>query len=418
MIRARRAGRWQGGARAASLSLAAMALAAGCSRDLEVGRFLGPGTSGSTTSTTVTTVGSGGTGGTTAGAGGNGGQLFTSTSSGAGGQGGTTSGPGAGGGGSTASSSSGGGGSGGGIVGLGCLPLGAGGPEGVAQGATSLLVAATASAAYWVDQGQNGAPSALYRFPLSPACDGSFTARDLGVRRVGGLVRDGTNLYLALGDPGELWQIPLAGGNPLTLASGPSAFGSVITDSVDVYWAIPDEGRIMKVAVGGGATTEAASGEGAPESLTFEGASFFWTTAVPPAIRSRAKDLASPATTLLVEPARPLGLAISAGVVYWIRPASAPNAHDAALMFAPAGGGSAAPLVPGLAAPSSLLTDGTYAYWTDLVDQTVMVVPHSMPGAPEIFASGQQGPSGIVGAGLELYWVNQGAKQLVRKLRK
>ena len=62
-----------------------------------------------------------------------------------------------------------------------------------------LLVTATASAAYWVDQGQNGAPSTLYRFPVSPQCDGSFTAQGLGVRLGLGSARDLPQQRLELG---------------------------------------------------------------------------------------------------------------------------------------------------------------------------------------------------------------------------
>jgi hypothetical protein len=125
------------------------------------------------------------------------------------------------------------------------------------QPGTALL--AVDGSIFWSGQGMQ----ALYAGASSPTLLGWFG----GVN----LASDGSNLYWAdygnypNAPGGQVWQLPLTGGTPLSLASGQAQTWDVQTDGANVYfsdqaWQQPFPASINSVPVGGGPVTNLATG--------------------------------------------------------------------------------------------------------------------------------------------------------------
>jgi uncharacterized repeat protein (TIGR03803 family) len=148
-----------------------------------------------------------------------------------------------------------------------------------------------------------------------------------------GIAVDATSVYWTDYSSNALKTVASAGGQPATIAMGPSGFGGgrVAVDSTSVYWtsdrieqsdASGPSGALMKVAIAGGAPV-----------------------------------------TLVSSPDVGWGLAVDGTTAYWIGPG--------ALIAVPLDGGPVATLYSGGGVLNGIAIDSTSAYWTDMARNTV-----------------------------------------------
>jgi hypothetical protein len=93
---------------------------------------------------------------------------------------------------------------------------------------------------------------------------------------------DATRVYFSdfSGGTAQILSVPLAGGNPATVASGGDKYACVAVDGAGVYYF--DNGSVMKAPLGGGGGTALATGQdllkGTP--LVVAGGTLYWITDV------------------------------------------------------------------------------------------------------------------------------------------
>jgi hypothetical protein len=193
----------------------------------------------------------------------------------------------------------------------------------------------------------------------------------------------------------SLWRAPLAGGSPVTLATNQGYGAQALTaDATNVYWFARDPPGVEMVPSAGGAATTAVAGAMSAYGLTAAGGYLFW---YHNAVVYQA-PIGGNSTTLATTSSSITGIAADGTNVYWsdgstvarvpigggtaVTLTTAQNAAVAAIDGAyvyyidgstlnkvSVSGGTPIPLVH--CTPASLVTDATYAYWTDAAAGTV-----------------------------------------------
>lgn len=182
---------------------------------------------------------------------------------------------------------------------------------------------------------QFGPDPALVRLPLGGGSLATMAplATSSGSLDVGSLAVDATNAYWSQPSTGSVMSVPLAGGAPLTLATAQANPGPVTLDSANLYWAnggqwafptMPpgsDEGSIVKLPLAGGAPITLASGI-SPCGLATDGTSVYFTDFSKGAVNGQVlkvpvaggipSTIATPGKAPLVCP-----IAVDATSVYW-----------------------------------------------------------------------------------------------------
>jgi hypothetical protein len=234
---------------------------------------------------------------------------------------------------------------------------------------------------------------------------------------------DGSNVYWTELSPGNVMQAPLAGGAPVTLASGQMNPAAVAVDGTSVYWINVQggaAGSLNKVPIGGGAVVtlvpQVAGAEiGAgnlPNTITVDATSvYFLTTGEngnPSQVLSVPVGGGQP-TVLASEPGEILAIAIDSTNVYY-EPSNvlksvplnggppavlatvtgsgggwaiAPNGANVYVLNSdvysvPVGGGSASLIVSSGSESGDWLAmavDSTQVFWTDIVAGTIGRAP-------------------------------------------
>jgi hypothetical protein len=216
--------------------------------------------------------------------------------------------------------------------------------------ALSGSIAAQDDTVYWADGNfPQGAVGSV------PADGGDRTTLATADEPIG-LVIDDTNIYFSTfgssdNAVGTIVKQPLAGGAPVTLASGLSTVGPIAIDDSNVYWT--DEfGAVASVAIAGGAVHQLV-----PAQYTL------------------------PPNTIL--DSWPTGITVSDGLVYWT---STPldGMSPSTIQSIAIGGGSATTLATLDTQPSGLAVDDTFVYWGEVGP----IIPGSGLGAPPIVNQG------------------------------
>jgi hypothetical protein len=161
--------------------------------------------------------------------------------------------------------------------------------------------------------------------------------------------------------------VPIAGGNPTTLASSSNLSPvDIAVLGTDLYWTngfTSNNGSVMKVPIHGGVPTTLASGRVGPENLAVDGAYVYWTEAAPLGGVSgsvmRVPIGGGTPTTIASQQAGPVGIAVDATSVYWT------NNYGGTVFFAPLGGGASSTLASGQSEPGHIVVDATGIYWAN-----------------------------------------------------
>ena len=92
----------------------------------------------------------------------------------------------------------------------------------------------------------------------------------------GPIATDGTRLYWINYDDGTIRAMPVAGGTPVTIATG-TAPRNLAVDSTHVYWTEPTTGEVLRAPLEGGATTPLATAQPEPSGIMVFGGRVYWT---------------------------------------------------------------------------------------------------------------------------------------------
>jgi sugar lactone lactonase YvrE len=229
---------------------------------------------------------------------------------------------------------------------------------------------------------------------------------------------------------GSVVKMPLSGGAPTTMATGLQAPTHITVDTDNVYWtsddwrafnpmldAGPPSGGILMLPLAGGTPITLASGLYSPDWITVSGGTLLWDDWGNPEDSSEgsvsqieARQGAS-VVTLATGQLSPTGLAVNATNLYWCNQGD--DTPGDGVVFAlprPPAGGVASTLatIPesGMSNPIYLAIDTTHVYWTDFTNGVVVAEPIG-GGAITTLAKGVA-PYGIAADGTNVYWSDWG----------
>jgi sugar lactone lactonase YvrE len=167
------------------------------------------------------------------------------------------------------------------------LPLGDGGAITVLAGRPGVAnaLALGGTSLYWTETGENivGQPPPATDVMSAPIAGGAPVTIASGQIQPSGIATDATNVYWANqggdGDPGDtpesIVKAPLAGGTPVTLASGVAVSLAIAVDDESVYFADHAAGVVGRVPKAGGAMTTLLSGLTYPNAIAVDATSVY-----------------------------------------------------------------------------------------------------------------------------------------------
>lgn len=228
------------------------------------------------------------------------------------------------------------------------------------NGGTVGAVAVDTTHVYWVGFDVNQPSSGvLAKVPIN---GGPITALAAGLAQPTAVAVDRENVYWSDSQLGTVMKLPLAGGKPTTLFSGPGV-SAIAIDATFVYWtsgllALSGPGSVMRVPIAGGAASTLAGGLDTPDAIAVDATHVYWAnrgvTGQPTSGSVVSLPLAGGAiVTLASTQLEPFAIAIDSTNVYW--------ATGAGVALVPKAGGS--PMTLATAAVSAMAVDGVDVYW-------------------------------------------------------
>jgi sugar lactone lactonase YvrE len=225
-----------------------------------------------------------------------------------------------------------------------------------------------------------------------------------------GLTVDATRVYWTDWDAGVIASVPVAGGNPTTLATGQTRPGAIAVDAAHVYWST--ETSLMTAPLAGGSTTTLVSSAPDIGQLVASAGRVYGTT--PTAIFSAFAGMPTTSPTPMVTGASGMyNLAIAGAQPFWSTATSSATSLDGALLTQAPGTGTTITLASGLGQCGGLALGADTIYFTDTTRGLVMKVASS-GGTPVVLASKQPGPGNVAVDATSIYWTNSGDDTLMK----
>lgn len=211
-----------------------------------------------------------------------------------------------------------------------------------------------------------------------------------------------TAVYTVAGGGGNVPQGIVAGctktgcgGNYTTLASGQTNVWGVAADDTNVYWTNGGGGAVAKVPVGGGAPVTLATG--AAGEIIARGGIVFYGTINGGASGSLWSVPAAGGSPSLITNVEPMSLGAGDGYVFV-------GANGGDVLRIPVGGGVPSVIASsGTQAFTGIAADDTNVYWTDFDSGDVLTAP-ICGGAVVTLATGQKALTGIAVDANNVYW--------------
>jgi hypothetical protein len=214
-------------------------------------------------------------------------------------------------------------------------------------------------------------------------------------------------------------RAPIAGGLPEVLASDRAAAVGLAVDARFVYYTQPAAGRVMRVPVDGGLPVALASGldtplllalDASPSSMPTGGASLYWTGGHAPGGGTVMKlALASDAAPVILIDGQtsPRAIAAQDGFAYWTDVVDGTILRTSTAGPDDSGVRTASRLATGLVAPTDLFLAGGFAYAPDQAGHLRRVPVAGGPLEDVVDTTGI--PYGVATDGISIYWSTVGS---------
>jgi len=226
----------------------------------------------------------------------------------------------------------------------------------------------------------------------------------------GALAVDGHNAYWIADLEYRLMSVPLAGGDPVTVATTGQAQALAI-DATSAYWLNFDltthTSTVMKAPLSGGEAVQLAVAQSIQGSLAVDGTSVYWTeldTSVGTVFLEKVSIDGGPVTTLLSTTAswnHAGAIAVAPTRVYFA--GAAVDGHDGLLGVASTGG-APIEITRTSAVAAAVATDESFLYFSELDSGSVKKVPLE-GGTPSALSAGSARVSDIATNGAKTCWV-------------
>ncbi len=258
---------------------------------------------------------------------------------------------------------------------------------------------------YWTNQVSNGTVMRVLRHGGTPQLVATSE------NPPGGLAVDATSVYWSeFANGGSVWRLDRSDvgdtSKAIELASGQGSSFALTVDGTRVFWVTP--GTVRTVLKSGGGYIQIANNQGTPAGLLAALGYAFWTNVTDGTVSGREYGAADAGILVLASnQTYPSGLTGDLGNLYWANHMGGMGGLTPSIMSMPRSGATEPEvLADGQAGPLGVAQRGTYVYWTNNTDGTIMRVLKT-GGTPEQLASGQQAPGGIAVDSTAVYWANR-----------
>lgn len=157
--------------------------------------------------------------------------------------------------------------------------------------------------------------------------------------------------------PSAVMRVPIEGGTPVTLVSGGST-NAIAIDRDYLYWTDQHAGFVSKVLLAGGDAVELASGQDSPRAITVDDVNVYWANRGG-IIMKAPREGGVPARVAVVSDDLMVDIVVDPTDIY----ALSGGDTGGSLFAIPIEGGTPETLARGQYYPFHMTTDGTALYW-------------------------------------------------------
>jgi hypothetical protein len=294
----------------------------------------------------------------------------------------------------------------------GTCPSGSGGPPCTQTQVTAIATGEGAPLAITVDDANvywtNGGGT-LRKCGVGQCQPQTLATGNAGGRGSNMITVDGTYAYWADYNAGQIKQVPLAGGTVQVIDSNASQPVAVGLYQNTLFYTVEgaNQVRIAAVPLCDGCTESPgpiALNESGAMGLAVAGTLLYWTDAVSGAIGELDLTGGSPFDVIASGQSTPSSIASDGTYIYWT------NNGDGTVMRAATDGSGITQLASGQGGPMNIAVDsagGNYVYYTNFFGGQVMKVSKN-GGTPVLVANGMNTPDGIAARNGCVYWTSQG----------